>query len=324
MGIQAFYKIDLQDDRKDKSRLFLYQGALIQGEYSPCFYCGDRRHATTNCPSKGFTEFTYGLSRLGYRPVEEINSLFFNCLNGTAPKLQAKVQTSISANKPEQWAVEGFYELKTVYQLRFFRTLWDAREENWNRIGERSNGTGEGGLVWIGQDCIRVSNLAQAQSILLDSLNKNPQDYKVYCALGFLNIEKEDFAQAKYYNNKALEKARTTPQKIFLHFLLSRLYDLGGDVARAEEMVRRIRYLNPYCYEALYQEIVFQFRKGRDAVALHQLIKLIKKNREYYLHALIDPDLAAYSEMIHRDLKTLMVEAKGREVRIAWHPYSDK
>ncbi len=312
----AFYKIDLQEDHKDESRLFLYQGALIQGEYSPCFYCGDRRHATTNCPSKGFTEITHGLSQLGYRPVEEINNLFFNYLNGTAPKLQAKAQPPASANKSEQWAVEGFYELKAVYQLRFFRALWDAREENWNRIGERSNGGGEGGLVWIGQDCIRVSNLAQAQSILLDSLNKNPQDYKVYCALGFLNIEKEDFAQAKYYINKGLEKARTTPQKIFLHFLLSRLYDLGGDAARAEEMIRKIRYLNPYCYEALYQEIVFQFLKGRDAVALHQLIKLIRKNREYYLHALIDPDLAAYSAMIHKELKGLLEEAEDEALKL--------
>lgn len=307
---RAFFKISLQDDHKAESRLFLYQSALIQGEYSPCFYCGDRRHATMDCPSKGLTELTRGLSQLGYRPVEEINNLFFNYLNGTSPSHQAAARSSAVSNDPARWAYEGFHELKTVYQLRFFRALWDVNEENWNRIRERSNGTGEGGLVWIGQDCIRVSNMEQAQSILLDALNKNPQDYKVYCALGFLNIEKDDFAQAKYYLLKALDRSRTTPQKIFLHFLLSRLYDLGGDSGRAEEMIRKISYLNPYCHEAVYQSIIFQLRKGRDAVALHQLIKLIKMNREYYLHALIDPELAAHSEMIHMKLKGLLEESK--------------
>ncbi len=307
---RAFFKISLQDDKKIEPRLFLYQDALIQGEHSPCFYCGDRRHATMDCPSKGLTEITHGLSRLGYRPVEEINTLFFNYLKGNPPRHEAATGTPAAPNNPAQWAYEGFYELKTVYQLRFFRALWDAREENWNRIRDRSNGTGEGGLIWIGQDCIRVSNMEQAQSVLLDALNDNPQDYKVYCALGFLNIEKEDFAQAKYYLIKALDKSRTTPQKIFMHFLLSRLYDLGGDPGRAEEMIRKIYYLNPYCYEAVYQATIYQFRNGKEAVALHQLIKLIKRNREYYLHALIDPELAAHSEMIHMKLKVLLEESK--------------
>ncbi|MFZ7111410.1 MAG: adenylate/guanylate cyclase domain-containing protein [Desulfatiglandales bacterium] len=317
---QAFFEISLHQGQKPGSRLFLYQNVLIQGNFSPCFYCGDRRHPSSSCPSKGFTEMTHGLSRLGYRPLEEINNLFLNYINSMnqtgAPGGRSVPRGPAAADKSAQWAHEGFYELKAVYQLRFFRTLWDSRDENWNRIKERAGGSGEGGLVWIGQDCIRVSNMEQAQSILLDALNRTPQDYKVYCALAFLNIEKEDYPLAKHYLQKALNKTETTPQKILVCFLLSRLYDLGQDPGRAEEMIRKIRYLNPYCPEAVYQEIVFQFRRGRTAPALHHLIKLIKRNREYYLYALIDPELAAHSEMIHPGLKDLLEETRSEAIEI--------
>lgn len=313
----AFYKISLHDDQTSGSRLFLYQGALIQGEYPPCFYCGDKRHPTMACPSKSLTEITHGLSRLGYLPVDQINNLFFQYLNGPENNVRAVGGGAADFNNPAQWAIEGFYELKLVYQLRFFRALWNSTDENWNHIKERTGGAGEGGLVWIGQDCIRVSNMEQAQSVLLDSMNKDPHDYKVYCALGILNIEKSDFAQAKYYLNKSLSKAVSSPQKSFLYFLLSRLYDLSDDLGRAEEMIRKILYLMPYCSEAFYQDIVFRFRRGKEAVALHQLVKLIKRNREYYLHALMDPELAAYSDIIHLKLKTLLEEAAKESAYLA-------
>ncbi|MBW2303158.1 MAG: hypothetical protein JRF57_05535 [Deltaproteobacteria bacterium] len=312
---RSFVKISVGDAGDGDPPLFRYQGALIQGEYSPCYYCGDRRHQTTHCPSKGLTEITQALSRLGYRPVEEINRLFFNLLNGKLPDPAQLSKLSTEATDPTLLAFQGFYELKLVYQLRFFLALWGTSEENWNRIKERPFARDEqdrSGLLWIGQDCIRVSNLEQAQSILLDCLNRDAQDYRVYGALAFLYIEKGDYPQAKYYLKKALQRTRTTPQRIFIHFLLSRLYDLSEDQARAEEMVRKILYLNPYCYEAIYQDIIFRFRKGKEAVALHQLVKLIRRNREFYLYALIDPELAAHSDAIQPRLKELLEEAKSK------------
>ncbi|GAG05192.1 unnamed protein product, partial [marine sediment metagenome] len=56
---QAFYKIILDGhNQNNKSTLFLYQDALIQGENPPCYYCSDRRHLPLHCPSKQVTETT--------------------------------------------------------------------------------------------------------------------------------------------------------------------------------------------------------------------------------------------------------------------------
>lgn len=311
-----FYIITFNREEANDTCLFLYQNALVQGELSPCFYCGDRRHPTSNCPSKKLTELTNGLGRLGYIPLEEINRVFLGFLNGATVDIDADIENHRETNNPSLWAYYGFYELKSVYQLRFFTTIWNVKEEAWNKLPERKGDRRIGGLVWLAQDCIRVSNLEQAESIIKDSITKDPDDYKAYCAMGFVYIEKNDYIQAKFHFKKALERAQSTTQKMLIDFLLSRLHCLQDDAVKSEEMIRKVLRHDPLCGEALYEDILIQFRKGKDAIALHQLIKLIKKNREFYVTALIDPELAKFSKIIHPKLKNLLDEAREEAKRI--------
>ena len=171
--------------------------------------------------------------------------------------------------------------------------------------------------MWIALDCIRVSNLEQAETLLHEPLNQEPEDYKPCCALGILHIERNDFSQAKFYLKKAFDKAQTVPQQSFILFLIARIHGLQGDPSRSSEMIRKVLRLNPASAEALYEDILLQFRKGKEAVALHQLIQLIRTNRNYYIHALIDPELSRFSEMIQPRLKTLLDEARDEANRVA-------
>jgi class 3 adenylate cyclase/tetratricopeptide (TPR) repeat protein len=313
-GTPLFYKLTLNNQKENDSYLFSYQKALIQGENQPCFYCGDRKHLTTKCPSKQITEITRGMNRLGYLSFNEINKLFFNYLAKTTSNNDVGLETHGETDSPNNWACYGFYELKTIFQLRFLRTMWNSWNENWDKIKERRGGTDDGGLAWIGLDCIRVSNMKQAESLLEDALRKNPNDYKVYCAMGFLNVEKNDILRAKNCFKKALDCAKTTPRKIFILFLLARLYELNKDPVRAEDGIKRILHLNPFCPEALYYEILFKFRKGNHSVALNQLTKLIGNHREYFVFALIDPELADFSGMIHQQLRNLLDEVRHEAI----------
>lgn len=309
---QAFYQLLLDNRQNGNSSSFLYQNALVQGDNPPCFYCGDRRHMTSHCPSKQLMEINQDTNKLGYLRMDEINNLFLNYLNKAATHNETITNQVSSENvgRTTDLAHYGFYELKAVYQLRFFRTIWSVKEENWSKIKGIKDHGDKGGLLWIGLDCLRVNNLDQAESIFKDSMVANPKDYRVYCALGFLCVEKKDLLQAKFLFKKALDYTKTTPQKILALFLLSRVYDLLDDPIRSQEKIKRIIYLSPYCSEALYQDILFKFRKGEKAVALHQLVKLIKKIRDYYITALIDPELANFGNIIQEQLKQLFKEAK--------------
>jgi len=308
---QSFYQLVLHEHKKSELLLFLYQSALIEGENRPCFYCGNKKHLTMNCPSKQLSEITSDIEKLGYLSFDEINNIFFNYLTGKTPKLEERVELGRETNKSFQLAYYCFYELKAVYQLSLFRTIWNSIEEHWHKIKEIKLAEDKGGLVWIGQDCIRVSNQYRAESILNDALKRDPNDYKAHCAMGFLNVERNNFVQAKFYFMNALDFAKTTPQKTCILFLMSRLYDLHNDPAKARERIKKIIQLDRFCHEATFQDIVFEFREGKDALALRHLTGFIRKNREYYINALIDPELANFSKIVQPKLKALFEEAQG-------------
>ena len=313
---RPFYRIGNQKDNKaGVDQLFLYQNAMIQGENSPCFYCGDKRHLSMHCPSKDLTEMTQGLEQLGYFSLNEINNMYFQFLTSSGQSHEPVAENSARKGQPTQWANLAFYDLRAVYQLRFFRAIWDSKYDEWNKIKEKKNEGDKGGMAWIGQDCLRVGNHEQAESILNEILRKDAYDYKIYCALGLLKMEQDNFYQAELYFKKALNHCKSGPQSILLNFLLARLFALKGDLSLAEDRIRKILHLDPFCHEAIYQEIIFQFKKGRKSSALSQLIKLIKKSREYFINALIDPELSHYNDIIHPSLRGLLNEAKSEALQ---------
>ncbi|MDY6863392.1 MAG: hypothetical protein SV062_10460 [Thermodesulfobacteriota bacterium] len=269
-----------------------------------------------NCPSKNIQGITRVLNDLGYLPLDKIDNIFFNYLTNSINNPKMISNTGDSNEKSRQLAYYAFYELKMVFQLRFFRRIWNTKEENWDNLKERKDDRDRGGYVWLGQDCIRVSNLEQAEYILKDSLEKNLDDYNVCCSLGFLYLEKNAPLKARKYFKKALDYARAKPQKIFIFLLLSRLYDLNNDTASAKDNIKKIIKINHYCPEALYQEVIYSFRLRENAVALEQLNKLIKDNREYYIAALIDPELGNFNDIIHPQLNNLFNEARDEAKKI--------
>lgn len=312
-GNRFFKLTDNISNNTDNFLAFKYQNALIQGENNPCFYCGSRQHTTSGCPSKMITELTRFTEKIGYKSLPEINNMFFNYLHTIRLNNNTTdISGNINTKGPAQIAHNAFYELKGVFQLRLLRAVWSLRGDSWNMIWDTGEDNEKGGILWIGLDCIRVSNFDQAESIIRNELLNNNSDYRLLILAALLFIENNNLQHALSYLKKALEEAKRTPQKIYILFLLSRTYYLSDDPVKAREMLRRILRLSPYCTEATYQEIIFKLQHGNRSLALDQLVKLIKKNKDYYVISLIDPELAPYSNKIYPRLEKLLVEAKEK------------
>jgi hypothetical protein len=207
-----------------ESTIFRYQQALVNGDFTPCFYCGSQSHDTKSCPSKMISELTGYIGKLGYMPLENINSLFLKYLH-TNPATLNNIET-INKNDPIFTAYNAFYELKSVFQLRLLRTIWNTKDDNWNKIKLNQEESERGGLLWIGFDCLRVSNFNQVESILEGEIKKKNNDYKLYCIAGLMYIENNQLKDAAIILKKALELAERIPEKIFIHFLQYRIYSL--------------------------------------------------------------------------------------------------
>ncbi len=311
--VHNFHKIVKHETKLEKGDdLFLYQDMLVQGDKPECFYCGDRRHRASECPSKQILETTTALNDLGHVSTETVNKIFFNYLAGRS----AARGDEKGKNRQNYFAYHAFYELKMVFQLRYFMTLWDSSSEKWGIGNYKNNYFDKGGAIWLGLDCIRVSNLSKAESFLKAAIDKEPHNYKPYCAMGFLYVEKNDYGQAQQYFSKAYERARTKPQKLYTLFLLAHIYKLSGDFSQAEQKIREIINADPRCMEAAYEGVKFKFEKGFNNAARTELRKVIQSSGESYVKALIDPDLAPYKDSVYPELKDIMEQTKEEACQI--------
>ncbi|MBN1842893.1 MAG: hypothetical protein JW883_11510 [Deltaproteobacteria bacterium] len=317
-SLNSLYKLIPQNNMGTGAPpLFSSHNGLTQGKNHPCYYCGDKKHLATNCPSKHLPLTTHALNMLGYLSFDRINRLFSEYVAGGKQSIDPDKESQTDTDSSHNLAFCGFYDLKRVFQLRFFRNIWNSADHSWDEIRKTTVKKKEkGGFMWVGTDCLRVSNLAQAETFLETSLEEHPDDYRPHCALGFLNVEKSDFLTARYHFVKALDCAETKPQKIFILLLIARLYDLEDYPSEAAENIRDILIIDPHCVEAIYYDVIFKLRAGKESEALSQLVKLINQDREYYINALIDPDLAPFSAVVHPELKDIFDGAKDEALGI--------
>ena len=306
---QPLYQLVTSEAGESDTPLFLYQNALAQGGNAPCFYCGARKHKTTDCPSKKLDEFTYALKKLGYLSLKQINDIFRNSLSGSDSPLETDFQLNHRIGSESTLALNGFYDLKSHFQLRILRNLWDSREEKWETVKTKRGDGEKGGYLWLAQDQLRTSNLREAEKMISTVLLEDPQDYRVQCLAGFLEIEKNQLNQAENYFNQALAYAKTKPQRLYVLFLMSRICELNKKPSRAEGNINKILYIYPQCSDARYQKAIFAFRNNQNKRALAELTNLIQEDSEYYIKALIDPELIRYSRVIHPRLKKLYQKA---------------
>ena len=306
---QPLYQLVTSEAGESDTPLFLYQSALAQGGNAPCFYCGARKHKTTDCPSKKLDEFTYALKKLGYLSLKQVNDIFRNSFSGSDSPLETDLQLNHRIGSERTLALNGFYDLKSHYQLRILRNLWDSREEKWETVKTKRGDGEKGGYLWLAQDQLRTSNLREAEKMITTVILEDPQDYRVQCLAGFLGIEKNQLNQAENYFNQALAYAKTKPQRLYVLFLLSRICELNKKPSRAEGNINKILYIYHQCSDARYQKAIFAFRNNQNKRALAELTNLIQEDSEYYIKALIDPELIPYSRVIHPRLKKLYQKA---------------
>ena len=295
------------------STLFLYSDALLEGENPPCFYCGSGKHRTTQCPSKQLSYGTCGLEALGHLAMDEINGLFSTYLAGAKGDLPAS-QEPLETDKedPAFLAPWSFYELKRAFQLRFLNIIWSASpKEDWYRVKENKRETSaKGGLLWLARDCIRMSELDEAEDFLERYARENSKDYRTACGLGFVHIERKGYTSAVDCFTEALSQETTPVQKTYLLLLLSRIYTISEDREKAIGALKEALRIEPYCLEARFEEIVQYFQLGQTSDAGGRLLKLLHLAHEYYAAALISPELAEFRSTFGPEFRRLVIEAR--------------
>ncbi|MBI9086950.1 MAG: hypothetical protein JEZ11_25370 [Desulfobacterales bacterium] len=294
---------------KDHSARFLYQGWPAGGNFLPCFYCGDRRHRAANCPSKAGDSRPVALYSMGNQPLGNINRAFFSWLTADPPVEMALLEKN-QEESPALTAFKCYCDLGFHFQLRFFMLLWGTAEEDWEKVRKTARGGSRGGPVWLALDCLRTGNLTQAEYLIDGAMDRCGADYRAHCTLGLIHVEKGNTAKAEMAFTRALDMTKTEPEQIFVSLMLFRLLEVAGESIRAGKAVRRLLARHPQCPDLQFLAIKYKFRDGGlDRKALPELVELIRSHRRFYLHAMMDPDLAPAWHRIQPELARLLTQA---------------
>jgi tetratricopeptide (TPR) repeat protein len=300
----------------DISQQFVHGANLVQGDKPRCFYCGSRRHLTSACPSKQLPNTARGMEQLGYLSLDEMNDLFSDYLRNAGDELPV-VTPSSGAEQEYFLAPLSFYDLKKPFQLRFVYAVWNARsKDEWHKVREsKKESSNEGGMLWLALDCIRTSQLEQAEDLLIRHSQRTVKDYRLQCGLAITRIEKGNYSEAVNLLNEVLGFELTSVQRVHVLLLLYRVHEVIGDQSRAYEKLRDALRVESFCPEAIFLDVARQFNEKRSTEAATRLLKLVQVFREYYPAALISPDLADFQDVIVPELSKVKekIRAEGKE-----------
>lgn len=281
-----------------------------QGAYSPCFYCGSTRHKMSNCPSRTLTETGKSIHHLGYFPMQAIEDLALSIERSPVDiELGGNLSSTGTAPTGKELIAHAFYDIRSVFQLRFSQILWNSKADSWDSLSLALT-ENQGGFAWLAQDSLRVSNYDKARSFLKLALERKPQDYSAFCVSGFLNMEVGDIPAAISDLKKALEFAHSTIRKVYASLILARLYKLSGDLNRFRVRLSATLLLDRSCRQAIYEDVINRFEEKDEKSAIKKLVKLIRDDDDFFVIALIDPALAPYRNTIYAHLTELLTEAK--------------
>jgi len=306
----SLFRISGQKQSKDAIPDVPPAEVLPEGTYPPCFYCGSRRHKVTDCPSRALTESGRAFQHLGYLPMPSIEEIAIS-LKELPMDIEAGVNPFSVESAPDRkdLAVYAYYDIKSLYQLRFSQIVWNTTAGSWETL-RATQAENQGGFAWLAQDSLRVSNYDKARSFLKLALERKPRDYKALCVSGFINVELEDVPAAISDLTKALEFADTTIRKIYASMILARLYKLSGDSRKLKSTLREVLLLDSGCHEAVYEDIILAFEENNEKSALQRLVRLIGEDRDFFVISLIDPELSQHRNTIYVHLTELLAEAK--------------
>jgi len=294
---------------------FQHRAALVQGPLAPCFYCGSRRHRMGLCPSKKKQGRPDALERMGYLSPLAINQHAWGAIMA-----EQGIAVKDGDSPSQELIMDGFLELKMVFQLRMLDLLWDADSERWDDIirGRSVHRGRRGGQVWLAFNCLQSSNYERAKEMIRLASQEQPNDFRLHCIMGFMSLEFGDAEHARYYFVQALECARSIPHIIFLNFCLFRMAMLKNDQLGCEKCLREILSLNPRCSEARYFQLWLRFRFGDSRKAAMEIADFIHSDYFYFVYLLIEPDLMPWHSMVIAALSQLFAHIrKDAENRMA-------
>ena len=281
-----------EDGQGAMSIPMLTPGSLALGEHPVCFYCGQRSHVLTDCPSRTFPERDKDIWR-------RVASLDFATMKDGVRNLDETIKTQGLAALPELLAQDdstgvmgrAIFDIDHVFQLSSVGSMWRARGK------VAPSGSGDLGEVdphpiWdILQSYPDTEDKGAVERAIQGYMAKYPRDFRLKSLLGFVALERGDPLKAASLWKDAEGMAPAGFLQAWHLALQGRAAECFGKVAHALPLYDQALRACPNWLFPAYRKVVCQVKTGFADSALLQLAPLLNQDANFFNMAILDPEM---------------------------------
>lgn len=286
---------------------------LVAGQNPSCFYCGQRTHKVTECPSRHMEELEQDIwERVAAVDIDEMR----RALEGIDSTLKGEVTEAIGdllhgQGTTESLLMRAIYEINAPSQLRMLRTVWRSQGREYpkalTQLAEPS-----GDPVWEALALLLEGESVSVERIVSKEIFKAPRNYQPLALRGFSMLERGEEPRALSLWAEAERHASTPLQQAYLLFLQGRAQEMMGKHETAMELYKSVLKISPTWLDAAYRQGVCQVKMGFAEQAMGFFEELFAKDPHMFNRALFDPEMERGHVQLLSSLHRLWSDAKSR------------
>lgn len=266
--------------------------SLALGGHPVCFYCGQRSHAFTECPTRTLPERDKDIWR-------RVAGLDFPTMKNGVKNLDEALKKEGMDALPELLEGDGVpavmgravFDITRSFQLRNIPLAWRARSKG-APMEPASLVDEDPHPIW---DLLRSYPEAEDKFALERAVQglfaRFPRDFRLKSLLGFMALEREDYAKATQLWKDAESMAPAGFPQAWHMALQARIAECTGKMNHAIPLYDAAARACPAWPQPVYRRIVCQVKTGFADSALLQMKPLLAQDANYFNVAILDPEM---------------------------------
>lgn len=268
--------------------------SLVAAEGAECYYCGQKNHEPSRCPSKQLSgiqphiwnqlaqtdvkKFTDGFAKIDERVSKE------NVVSGL-------LDIMTTDNNLESLMARAVFEINSPSQLRTLKLVWRSRGKDWGD-GFKQLAPQEGEYIWDALSLIQQGELEPAEELIKQAQLKYPRSYQPHSLWGFWNLEMGDYTQALFHWQESERMAYTSLQQAYFSYLAGRMLEVEGNLKEAINAYKQTNVHAPTWVDPVYRQAVCMVKMGFTGQAMDVFTDLITRDPNIFNRILIDPEIS--------------------------------
>ncbi|MCL1940259.1 MAG: tetratricopeptide repeat protein [Desulfovibrionaceae bacterium] len=270
--------------------------SVVFGPHDPCFYCGQRSHAVSQCPSRSIESTARSVwpevARLDFGAMRSSVAQIDKVL-GELPDEETKIaalSSLLQEDSPATVMLRAFYDHTWPVQLRSVGFFWRARNKDLQKAADTLAAV-DNNPLWDLLGTFRNRDSQAIDEELRQLQLKFSTDFKLHSLRGFWAAERGELDKAEK-SWKEAERLSPHPVVQSWHmFLQARALECLGRFSQASSLYDQVSRACPGWYDAEYRRLVCMVKSGFTDAALPALAALIDRSGHFFNRALIDPEL---------------------------------